>query len=65
MCSDGGESWSEEAIDFFEEVTHCAEWQLMHASTVDVKFSLRTVKLVDTSEAQVRVTVTSSSRCEQ
>ena len=56
-CSDGTDTWSDEVIDYFEEVTHCAKWRVVFAQSVDVKFSVRTVKLVDTSTKPVRVRI--------
>ena len=49
----GGSEWPEQVVDIFERITHSAQWKHLNAKSVDCKFGVRTVQLVDTNDNKV------------
>ena len=56
-----GETWSEEASDLFEELSHAAKWKILMARTVTYRqtedASVPCIELIDTNGKTVQKTI--------
>ena len=63
-----GDTWSEEAIDAFEELTYCARWKVLLAKTVNYEktssgLRVPSLEMIDNNTTQVSDVVISVERC--
>ena len=66
-CLLSGETWSEEASDLFEELSHAAKWKILMARTVTYRqtedASVPCIELIDTNGKTVQNSIFNCASC--